>query len=76
MQVYRGESMRLLIIIYLFVIAFTYEPDMIPIGDWSVLINYAIAALKTTAKWWLGLIIPYLYILAIANRIEKNLRKI
>jgi len=67
--------MRLLLIIYLFVIAFTYKPGLIPIGDWSALINYAMAVLKTSAKWWLCLIIPYLYVLSIEKVIKKRNEK-
>lgn len=64
--------MILLLTIYIFVIAFTYEPDMIPIGDWSALINYAMAVLKTTAKWWLVMLIPYFCLLAVASNIKNK----
>ena len=67
--------MKLFLLIYLFVIAFTYKPDLIPIGNWGALINYAMAVLKTTAKWWLVSLIPYLYLLWAISKIAKKIEK-
>ena len=64
--------MSLFLLIYLFVIAFTYKPDLIPVGDWGAIINWVMAVLKTTAKWWLAMLIPYLYLLGLVNKINKK----
>lgn len=66
--------MKLLLLLYIFVIAFTYKPDLIPIGDWSSLINYAMAVLKTAVKWWLVFLIPYLCLTAAIDRILKGIK--
>jgi len=67
-----GGNMKLLLLIYIFVIAFTYKPDLIPVGDWVALINWLMAVLKITAKWWLAMLIPYLYLSALVNKYKDK----